>query len=71
MHPSEAEHEAELLCEDNTEVYEQDYEASKMTGLQLFVEQRVSTSIWKIVEVVDWRYTFFSWLVNANALHTH
>lgn len=34
MHPSQAEHKAEPLCEDNTEVYEQDYKASKMTSVQ-------------------------------------
>lgn len=34
MHPLQAEHEAELLCEDNTEVYEQDYKAPKITFVQ-------------------------------------
>lgn len=35
MHPSWAECEAELLCEDNTEMYEQGYKASKITFVQI------------------------------------
>lgn len=34
MHPSQAEHRAGLLYEDNSEVYEQDYKASKITFVQ-------------------------------------